>query len=137
MMNPILKNIIAIVAGIIAGMIVNGGIVVLSGSFIAPPEGVNPNDIESMKAAIDSYKAKHFIFPFLAHALGTLIGAYIAAKIAATHKKTFALIIGGFFLIGGTIMAFMLPVIWFIIIDLSLAYIPMGWLGWKLNKKRN
>jgi hypothetical protein len=38
--------------------------------------------------------------------------------------------IGVFFLAGGIANAFMLPApIWFITVDLLLAYIPMGWLG--------
>ena len=42
--------------------------------------------------------------------------------------------IGVFFLIGGTMSVFMLPApVWFEILDLSLAYIPMGWLGGKLG----
>ena len=46
----------------------------------------------------------------------------------------FALGIGVFFLIGGISMVFMIPApVWFIVADLSLAYIPMGWFGWKLT----
>jgi hypothetical protein len=31
-------------------------------------------------------------------------------------------------------MVFIMPApLWFIIIDISLAYIPMGWYGWKLT----
>jgi len=73
--------------------------------------------------------------PFLAHALGTLIGAFLAAKIAATHQLKFAILIGLFFLMGGIQMVQMLPTpIWFDIIDLGFAYIPMGILGYKLAK---
>ena len=41
-----------------------------------------------------------------------------------------------FFLIGGVYMVFIFPApLWFIVGDLVLAYIPMGWLGWKLSNK--
>jgi len=73
--------------------------------------------------------------PFLAHALGTLIGAFLAAKIAATHQLKFAILIGLFFLMGGIKMASLLPApLWFDILDLGFAYIPMGYLGYKLAK---
>jgi hypothetical protein len=50
--------------------------------------------------------------------------------IAASHKMKFAIGIGAFFLIGGTTMVFMLPSpMWFNILDLVVAYIPMGYLG--------
>ena len=75
--------------------------------------------------------------PFLAHALGTLIGAMIAALIAATRKFTMAMIIGVFFLIGGISAAFMIPApTWFVLLDLGMAYIPMAWLGHKLVSKK-
>ena len=75
-------------------------------------------------------------FPFLAHAIGTLSGAFIASKFSASYHMLFAMCIGTFFLIGGISMVFILPApIWFIIIDLVFAYLPMGWLGWKISNK--
>jgi len=72
--------------------------------------------------------------PFLAHALGTLVGAFLAALIAATHKMKFALLIGIFFLIGGTVNVFLLPSpTWFTIVDLAGAYIPMAWIAGKIS----
>jgi hypothetical protein len=133
-MNPVLKNILAVVGGIAIGMGVNMGLIILSGSIIPPPEGVDPMNAESIKANIHLYEFKHFIFPFLAHALGTLAGAFVAAKFAATHKMKFALGIGAFFLAGGIANTFMIPApTWFIVVDLIAAYLPMGWLGGKLG----
>jgi len=83
------------------------------------------------------FQPKHFILPFLAHALGTFVGALLAAIIAATHKMKFALSIGIFFLVGGIANVFMLPSpIWFTVMDLVGAYIPMGYLAGKLVVKK-
>ena len=132
-MNPILRNIIAVIIGIIVGMLVNMSLIMISGSIIPLPEGVDPNDMESMKSNMHLYEAKHFIFPFLAHALGTFVGALLAALIAANHKMKFAIAIGILFLVGGIIMIFSVPSpTWFTIVDLVLAYIPMAWIGAKL-----
>ena len=136
-MNPKLKNILAIIAGIVGGGIVNMGIVSLSGSVIPPPEGVDPSSMESLKENMHLFGPQHFVMPFLAHALGTLAGALLAALIASTRKMTFALVIGFFFLAGGIMMVFMVPApVWFAIVDLALAYVPMAWLGGKLGGKR-
>ena len=136
-MNPIIRNILAVVAGIIIGSIVNMAIITVSGSIIPPPEGADLTTLEGLKASFHLMEPKHFIFPFLAHALGTLVGAYLAAVIAANHKLKFALVIGVVFLIGGIMNICMLPSpIWFTIIDLVFAYIPMGYLGWKLVSKK-
>ena len=135
-MNPILRNILALIAGFVIGSIVNMGIIMLSGSIIPPPDGVNPADVESLKANIHLFQPKHFIFPFLAHALGTLAGAFTAAKLAAKHSMKLAFGIGVFFLLGGLMMIQMVPApTWFNILDAVVAYIPMGWLGGKLAGK--
>lgn len=132
-MNPTIKNILAVIAGLIVGSIINMGIIMISGSIIPPPEGVNPTDMESLKEGMHLFSPKHFLMPFLAHALGTLAGAYLTALIAASHKMKLAVGIGVFFLAGGIANAFMLPApTWFIIVDLVGAYLPMGWLGGKL-----
>ena len=48
----------------------------------------------------------------------------------------FSLVIGCLFLAGGIIMSYMLPEpIWFIILDLLIAYIPMAWIGGKIVDK--
>lgn len=134
-MNPIVKNILAVIAGLVVGSIVNMGIVMLSGSVIPPPEGGDITTMEGLKATMHLFEPKHFIFPFLAHAVGTLIGAFVAAKLAATRNMTMALIIGVFFFVGGSINVSMLGgPLWFTVLDLAMAYIPMAYLGGKLGK---
>ena len=79
------------------------------------------------------FEPKHFLFPFIAHALGTLVGAYAALRIAASRQEVFAFAIGGFFLLGGIANAFMIPApAWFIALDLVGAYIPMAWIAVRL-----
>ena len=135
-MNPVVKNILAVVAGIVVGSIVNMGIIMISGSIIPPPEGADITTMEGLKASIHFFEPKHFIFPFLAHALGTLVGAVIATKIAATRKMTMALIIGLFFLIGGTANIAMLGgPMWFTALDIIVAYMPMAYVGYMLGNK--
>ena len=134
-MNPILKNILAVIAGWLGGSIVNMGLIKI-GHMILPIQGVDPNDMEALAEVMPTLEAHYFAFPFLAHALGTLVGAFIAYKIAVTHKMKFALGIGAFFLLGGIIMTQVLPApTWFEITDVVLAYIPMAWIGGKLASK--
>jgi len=136
-MNPILKNILAVVAGCIFGGIVNMGIIMVSGYIIPPPEGADITTMEGLKESMHLFKPINFLFPFLAHALGTLTGAFIAAKIASNRKMTFAIVIGFCFLVGGVMNVFMLPSpTWFTILDLAGAYIPMGYLGGKLALRK-
>jgi hypothetical protein len=91
---------------------------------------VDVNDAESLARAMPLFEPRHFIMPFLAHALGTLAGAIAAYLIAASHKPTFAYVIGVVFLCGGIAACFMIPApAWFMALDLVVAYLPMAWLG--------
>lgn len=129
-MNPILKNILAVITGLVIGSAVNMFFISLNGPVIALPEGADVSTMEGLKESMSLFEPKHFIFPFLAHAFGTLVGAYITALIAATHKFKFALVIGGAFLIGGIINVVNLPApAWYSALDLIAAYIPMAWIG--------
>jgi hypothetical protein len=136
-MNPIVRNILAVIAGLVIGSAVNMFFISLNGPVIALPEGADVSTMEGLKESMSLFEPKHFIFPFLAHAIGTLVGAYLAGLIAATHKMKFALGIGVAFLIGGIINVINLPApAWFSTLDLIVAYIPMGWLGGKLAYKK-
>jgi hypothetical protein len=135
-MHPILRNILAVIAGLIGGSLVNMGIIAISGSLIPPPADADVTTMEGLKATMHLFEPKHFLMPFLAHALGTLAGAYLAARLAASHKLKFGIAIGCFFLLGGLINVFLLPSpVWFSATDLILAYIPMGYLGGKWGSK--
>lgn len=136
-MNPVIKNILAVLAGIVVGSVVNMGIIMVSGSIIPPPEGADVTTTEGLKASMHLFQPKHFIMPFLAHALGSLAGGLVAALIAATHKAKFALGVSAFFMLGGVANVFMLPSpMWFNIVDLVGAYLPMGYLAGKLAVRK-
>ncbi|MGJ8684533.1 MAG: hypothetical protein ACSHWW_07915 [Nonlabens sp.] len=131
-MNPILRNIIAVIVGILVGGFVNISLVE-TGNAVFPIEGYDITTPEGLKGAISQFEFKNYIFPFLGHAIGTLIGAMVAGIIAATHKMKFAMAIGFFFLLGGIIMVVSYPgAMWFNVADLLLAYIPMAWIGGKI-----
>ena len=139
-MNTVLKSIIlgiiAVLIGLYVGGSLNMGLINISGSIIAPPEGSITTTAEGLKESIHLFDPKHFLMPFLAHALGTLLGAFITAIIVSNHKIRFALGIGCWFLLGGITMTFILPSpLWFTVLDLSLAYIPMAYLGGRLAIK--
>ena len=125
-------------AGAIIGSIVNMGIIMISGSIIPPPNGADVTTMEGLKESMHLFQPRHFILPFLAHALGTFVGAYFAALISANHKMKFALGIGSLFLIGGIANVLMLPSpTWFTVLDLVAAYIPMAYFAGLIAIKRN
>ena len=129
----IFRNILSVLTGAIVGGFVNMALVMSSDSIIPLPEGIDPGNMDSLAANMHLFKPINYLMPFLAHALGTLVGAYLTAVIAVSYRLYLSLGIGVLFLIGGIQMAMQLPSpMWFDVTDIALAYIPMGWLGWKL-----
>ncbi len=134
----ILKNILAVVISLFIGVMVNISIVMFSSSVITPPAGSDLTTTEGLQAAMPLMEPKHFLMPFLAHAFGTLVGAILAASMAVNYKMRFAMIIGICFLVGGIMNIFMLPSpVWFTIVDLGFAYIPMAYLGGKIVLRKS
>ena len=126
-MKTIFKNILAILGGVVIGMVVNMGLIITGNQLIPFEDEMNP-----MNAM--NWELKYFIFPFLAHAIGTLVGAFIVARYSASYHMILSISVGVFFLLGGISMVFIMPApLWFILVDIFLAYIPMGWYGWKLT----
>jgi hypothetical protein len=112
-------------------------LVAVSGKIIPLPAGLNNKTAEGLAAGMHLMEPKHFVFPFLAHALGTLVGAFIATKLSNPKSIIEPMVIGVLFLAGGISMVFMVPnaPMWFNSIDLILAYIPMAYLGYVLGRK--
>lgn len=135
-MKNILRNIIAVVTGLVVGGALNMALVTVGPYIIPPPAGIDVTDPQSLKVTIHLLKPLNFAFPFLAHALGTFAGALLAFLAAASYRSAIALMIGVFFLTGGIWTAFMIPApVWFIILDLGAAYIPMAWISVRLGRR--
>lgn len=136
---PFIRLILAIVIGVALGGFVNMGVILSSSFFVAPPPGADMTTPEGIQAAHALLEPKHYLFPFLAHALGTLIGAFAAVKIEKEHKFAAALVVGSLFFVGGIQAARMIPApTWFVAADLVLAYFPCALLGyWLATKKTN
>lgn len=133
-MVKLIRNILAILAGLVLGSVVNMAIITFGPSLIPPPAGVDMSTPEGLAAAIALFEPRHFVTPFLAHALGTLVGAFVAYLVAASHKVRFAYAIGVLFLIGGIAACFMIPApAWFMALDLLVAYLPMAWLAIRIG----
>jgi hypothetical protein len=129
-MNPIAKNVLAAILGFFAGSAVNMALVNIGPHVVPLPEGADVTTMEGLRQSMTLFTPANFAFPFLAHALGTLAGAFVAAKVAAGHRMKFAVGIGILFLMGGVAMVSMVGgPMWFNTCDLLFAYIPMALLG--------
>jgi len=124
----------AVVAGAVVGGMVNMGLIVAGSQLLPPPPGVDINDVASIDAHIAEYSVAQLLAPFFAHALGTLVGAFVAALVAPLRRLRVALAIAVLFLAGGIMAVSMIPSapLWFDALDLVVAYVPMALLGARL-----
>lgn len=132
-------GVCAVLAGALAGGMVNMGLIYAGAALMPPPPGVDVNDVASIDAHIGEYSVAQLLAPFVAHALGTLVGAFVACRIASTPTSRWvaALVIGALNLLGGIMAVQMIPSapLWFDVLDLVVAYIPMALLGARLAKR--
>jgi hypothetical protein len=132
----ILRNILAVVLGLLVGGIVNWLLLLLGGALIHNPAGFDASSNEAYLATMHLLKPQHFLFPFLGHAVGSFAGATVAVLIAANRKNIFALVVCSLFMLGNLANVFVIPSpAWFIFPDMLIAFLPMGWLAARIFAK--
>jgi hypothetical protein len=132
-----MKSILLSVAGLLLGVITNGVIVQIGSQIVKAPKGLDLSTSQGLAKAMPLMGVEHFVFPFLAHAIGTLVGAYFVSRMKVNRALLNAMAIGFAFLAGGVMMVLTLPGTpwWFVATDLVLAYLPMAYLGYKLGQR--
>jgi hypothetical protein len=129
-MLNLLRIALALILGIAIGGGVNMALIILGPTLIAPPPGVDMASAEGLRASMHLLEPRHFLMPFIAHAVGTFVGALAGSVLAVSRRAIVAYAIGTVFLCGGIAASFMIPApTWFILLDLAAAYLPMAWLG--------
>ena len=133
----ILKRSLVIFISLFEGAMLNGALINVSNQIIPPPAGFDLKTAEGLQAAMPHMGPEHFLFPFLAHALGTLLSALLITRFLKSQQFVFSMMAGILFLLGGVSMVIMLPgtPIWFVLVDLIAAYIPMAYLGNKFARR--
>ena len=133
-MKQVVLYFLAIFTGTLIGSVANMLIISFSTTIIPLPKEADNSSIKSLEQTIHLFQFKHFMIPLLGHAAGSLTVGTIAAWIAPGNKLLVALTIGFFFLIGGAMMVFQLPSpVWFNVVDLTLAYLLMSWIGYRIH----
>lgn len=132
----IVRNILAVVLGFIIGNVVNMLVISAGHAIMPPPAGFDGSSMDGVASTIHLLRPLDYIVPFLAHALGPLVGVLCAMFISASSRKPIAIGLGVLFLAGGIAANIMIPApMWYRVVDVVFAYVPMAFLGWKLSGK--
>jgi hypothetical protein len=136
-MKNSLLTVLAVFAGLLIGGLANSALVALGPLLIPPPAGLDMTTPEGLRSAMLQLEPRHFLFPWLAHAGGTFIGALVAARLAPKHSLLPPLLVGAFFLLGGiSMVALVGGPLWFIALDLGFAYLPAALLAARLARSK-
>ena len=136
MKNSWLRYALALIVGLFAGSGINMGLITLGNKIVPLPVGSDVTTTEGLRQAITMFGPEHFVFPWLGHAVGTFMGVLIAMLIQRSNSLIIPIIITSAFLIGGIMMVVQIPSpLWFDIIDLVGAYLPMGYLAYIIAKR--
>ena len=130
------RCIVAVIVGLIAGSVFNMAVIMLSWAIYPPPGGADLSDPATMNRYVQSLPPRAFVLILIAHAGGALVGGLVAAAIARRAPLVLGAIVGGFFFLGGIMNVLSIPSpLWFTIVDL-VSYVPGGMIGARLAPDR-
>ena len=128
-----------IVMGIVAGLIAGVGIVMLvqriGHAVYPPPPGLDPANLEQMKEVVAQLPVGAFLFVIASYVGGTLGGGWLAAAIAGQRRRLVAGVIAAFILLSALATMTMIPhPIWFMVTSV-LAIAVAGWFAGSISRK--
>ena len=130
-----LRNIAAVIAGLVVGMIVNFALIQLNTVFFPLPDGVDMTNTAQMKEVIQAMPAAAWILVFAAHLGQAFVGGWVAARLGASQRMMLALIVGVLSLAGGIANAVMLSAPVWTWIEMPF-YPVVAWLAGRLELAR-
>lgn len=131
-----MNKILAVVAGIITGLIVVFLGEMVTHILFPPPPGIDFTNQEAVMKMISELPASAFIVLMAIWGISAFVGGLITGLIAKESWKTLSLITGGLLLVGAILNMFMVPhPIWVNVITVIM-YLPLAYLGGKMVNKK-
>jgi hypothetical protein len=123
------RSIGAVLAGVVVAVLCVMAIESLGQRIYPPPPGMEPSNIESVRAAMKNIPTGALLFLLAAWLLGTVAGSAVAARIARQRPVLHAMIVGVVQLAFGVFNLVMFPhPLWFVVAGMALI-LPAAYLG--------
>ena len=132
-MPPLVRSVLGVFLGVISCFFLILAVEMVGQKVYPPPPGMDFTRPETVEAAMRDLKPGQFAFVLGAWAVGTFIGAGIAARIAPVAKVWHGMAIGVLFLLMSLGQMSMFPhPTWFKVIGLA-EFLPLAYLGARLS----
>jgi len=132
-----LRNLLAVIAGIIAGSICIWAVETVSHLMYPFPKGLKPNDMESFKNYVENLPFFGKFMVIIGYALGAVVSGFVATKISRSGKPNAAIICGAIFTIFTIYNMSVLPTpIWFWVLGILVWILVLAGYQLALNKNR-
>jgi hypothetical protein len=126
-----LRKILAVAIGWVAGSVFNMAIVMVSNAVYPLPDGVDPNDMDAIRTHLQTHgmATGALILVLVAHIGGSFVSGLVCGLIARRAWYLAAVCLGILWTCGGVTMLMLLPApTWFAVADTAL-YIPAALIG--------
>lgn len=131
-----IRNVIAVLVGLAAGMAVNISLIMLNGYVLFPmPEGMDMQDPEQMNAYLATLPTWGFFVPLAAHLGQSFVGGWVAARLGGSRHMILAMAVGVVSLAGGVMMMTSVDGPAWMTIELPL-YLVVAWLAGDMEVRR-
>ena len=128
------RNIGAGFAGVIIAIVSVWLVQLVGHAVYPPPEGLDAQNIEAMRAYIASLPLGAFLFVIASYFIGTLAGTCAACAIGTMLPRVFAILVGCLMLIATAMNVAMIPhPTWFIVAAVVAIFVG-AWLGTKCQR---
>ena len=133
-----MKAFLLFMVSVLLGAVFNSMILNIGMEIIPPPTGYDMNNPNDLSKAMSVMETRHFLFPFLSHAIGTLVAVVIYTYFIKSKRKIAPILIASIFFSGGLYMVLILPApLWFELLDLTLCFFPMAAIGYTITKRKD
>jgi len=131
-----IRNILAVVAGLAVGMAFNMAIGMANSYVLFPmPAGMDMADPDQMNAYVATLPFAAFLVVLVAHLGQSFFGGWTAARLAVSQPLPLAMVVGVFSLIGGIMNMMTIRGPTWMYIELPL-YLVVAWAAGKLEVRR-
>ena len=128
-----IKNVLAIILGLLIGNIAIMSLHYLGMYFYPLPEGIDMSDMNAIAEYVKIAPLGSLLMVMLAHIGGTFLAGLSTALLS--KKMLTVYIVGGFFTLAGIYNLYVLPHPWWFNLE-AILYLPAAIYGFKLIAKR-